>query len=137
MARSRFSPLQCVAAPGQWAAQLGYSRAVRDGDDVWVSATAPVDAEGRLVGEGDPYAQAGHILTTIGEALRELGCRLADVRRTRIYLRSFDDLQEIGRAHGEAFPVCPPACTLIAVADLVLPGMRVYIEAEARAGAVQ
>lgn len=137
MARSGSSQLRCVAAPGQWAAQLGYSRAVRDGDDVWVSATAPVDAEGQLVGANDAYAQARHILTVIGEALGELGCRLADVRRTRIYLRSFDDLQEIGRAHGEAFPTCPPACTVIVVADLVLPGMRVYIEAEARAGAVQ
>ena len=137
MARSRSGQLLCVAAPGQWTAQLGYSRAIRDGDDVWVSATAPVDDEGQLVGADDPYTQARHILATIGGALDELGCRLADVRRTRIYLRSFDDLSEIGRAHGEAFPVCPPACTVIAVADLVLPGMRVYIEAEARAGAVQ
>ncbi len=126
-ARRRYVP-----ASSAWADMLGYSRAVRDGDHIWVSATAPVDIDGRLVGAGDAEAQAGHILSVIGAAVAELGSSMADVVRTRIYLRSFADLELVARAHRVAFPVNPPACTVIAVADLVLPEMRVYIEAEAK-----
>ncbi|KAF0232115.1 MAG: endoribonuclease [Beijerinckiaceae bacterium] len=119
-----------VPAGKPWADMLGYSRAVRAGGMIWVSATAPVDREGRLVGD-DPGDQARRCFEIIGEALDALGASLGDVVRTRVYLRSFADLEPVARAHREAFPVDPPASSVVAVADLVLPGMKVYIEAEA------
>lgn len=119
-----------VAAKGPWADMLGYSRAVRAGRMIWVSATAPVDQEGRLV-SNDPGHQARRCIEIIGEALVALGASLGDVVRTRVYLRSFSDLEPVARAHREAFPVDPPASSVMAVADLVLPDMKVYIEAEA------
>lgn len=121
-----------VPAPGIWGAKLGYSRAVRDGRDVWISATAPVDRDGRLVGAGDAAEQARHIMTIIRDALAQVGADLSDVVRTRVYLRSFENLDAVADVHRETFVRSPPACTVVAVADLVLPGMLVYIEAEAR-----
>jgi enamine deaminase RidA (YjgF/YER057c/UK114 family) len=122
---------QYVPATGPWADMLGYSRAVRDGDHIWISATAPVDSHGQIVGVGNAYAQTRHILSIIESALRETGALMRDVVRTRLYIRSFADIGAIGQAHQEAFPGTPPACSVIAVADLVLADMLVYIEAEA------
>jgi enamine deaminase RidA (YjgF/YER057c/UK114 family) len=124
---------QYVPATGPWADLMGYSRVVRNGNEIWVSATAPVDGKGQIVGIDDPYAQTKYILSIIENALHELNAAMCDVVRTRIYIRSFSDMDAIGKAHREAFPNKPPACSVIAVADLVLPDMRVYIEAEARA----
>lgn len=124
-----------VAARGPWAEMLGYSRAVRVGDRIWVSATAPVDAAGALVAPDDPGAQMRRVLAIIEEALAAVDATISDVVRTRIYLRSFADLEPIAAEHRAAFGLDPPAATVVAVADLVLPEMRVYVEAEAVAGA--
>jgi enamine deaminase RidA (YjgF/YER057c/UK114 family) len=124
-----------VAARGPWAEMLGYSRAVRVGDRIWVSATAPVDDAGALVAPDDPGAQMYRVLAIIEEALAAVDATVADVVRTRIHLRSFADLGPIAAAHRAVFGADPPASTAIAVADLVLPGMRVYVEAEAVVGA--
>jgi enamine deaminase RidA (YjgF/YER057c/UK114 family) len=92
-----------------------------------------VDAEGRVIGEGDAYAQAAFILQKIERALREAGAGLRDVVRTRMYLVSLDDEKAVGRAHAEVFGEIRPAATMIQIAGLVDKRLRVEIEVEAYA----
>jgi len=110
---------------------VGYSRAVRVGQAVYVAGTTATGADGRIVGEGDAYAQTVQIFKTIAAALRGLDCRLEDVVRTRIFVTNVADWEAIGRAHGEIFRNIRPACTLVAVSRLVDPAMLVEIEVDA------
>ncbi len=110
---------------------MSYSRAVRIGPHVWVAGTTAVDALGRVAGEGDAYEQAAFIFRKIGRALEEAGASLRDVVRTRMYLVSLEDEAAVGRAHAEVFREIRPAATMIQVAGLVDPRLRVEIEAEA------
>lgn len=120
-----------ITSDAPWESTLGYCRAVRVGSHVFVSGTVAVDAEGNLVGPGDAYVQAAHILGVIKASLEEAGARLSDVVRTRIYLATFKDLNEVSRAHREYFGEHPPANTIIEVPRLIEPAMRVEIEADA------
>lgn len=120
-----------ISSGTRWEAAVGYSRAVRVGPHVWVAGTTAVDAEGRVVGEGDAYAQAAFILRKIENALREAGAELRDVVRTRMYLVSLEDEEAVGRAHAEVFREIRPAATMIQIAGLVDARLRVEIEAEA------
>jgi len=83
--------------------KIGFSRAVRAGDTVYVSGTVAWGEDGRLVGEGDVYVQAKQAIANIEKALIEAGASLNDVVRTRIYLIDISRLEEAARAHGEAF----------------------------------
>jgi enamine deaminase RidA (YjgF/YER057c/UK114 family) len=109
--------------------RVGYSRAVRIGDQVWVSGTAPI-----MPGDADPpagpYEQAKLCLDIIERALVEAGAVLDDVVRTRIYVVDAALIDEVGRAHAEAFATARPATTGI-VAQLLDPRWLVEIEAEA------
>jgi len=109
---------------------LGYSRAVRVGDRVFVAGCAPVMDDG-----GDPppasYGQAKRCLERIEQALSAAGGTLADVVRTRAYLTPGADFDEFGQAHGEAFSEIRPANTTVIVAALVDPRWLLEIEAEA------
>ena len=120
-----------ISSGTRWEAAAGYSRAVRVGPHVWVAGTTAVDAEGRVVGEDDAYAQAAFILRKIEKALREAGAELRDVVRTRMYLVSLEDEEAVGRAHAEVFREIRPAATMIQIAGLVDARLRVEIEAEA------
>ncbi|MBM3268720.1 MAG: RidA family protein [Candidatus Sericytochromatia bacterium] len=120
-----------VSSGASWEPKLGYCRAVRAGNQIFVSGTIAIDADGHIVGPGDPYVQALHILRIIAHALEELGSSLSDVVRTRIYLANFNDLEEVGRAHRETFANFPPANTVIEVARLIEQAHRVEIEADA------
>ena len=82
---------------------VGYSRAVRVGDTVYVSGTVARGEDGKLVGEGDVYVQARQALRNIERALIEAGASLSDVVRTRIYITDIDRWEEAARAHAEAF----------------------------------
>ena len=113
---------------------IGFSRAVRVGDTVYVSGTVawgdPPEAE-KLVGEGNVYLQARQALRNIERALGEAGASLSDVVRTRIYLTDIDRWEEAARAHAEAFAEVRPAASMVEVSRLVDTAMLVEIEAVA------
>lgn len=105
---------------------IGFSRAVRIGNAVHVSGTAPVGAD-----TADAATQTRHVLTLIQSALEKAGAKLEDVIRTRMYLTHADDWESVGRAHGEFFGSIRPASTMVVVAALLNPSWRVEIEADA------
>jgi enamine deaminase RidA (YjgF/YER057c/UK114 family) len=110
---------------------IGFSRAVRVGDAVYVSGTVAWGEDGKLVGEGDVYVQARRALRNIERALIEAGASLSDVVRTRIYITDIDRWEEAARAHAEAFAAVKPAATMVEVSRLAAAAMLVEIEAVA------
>jgi enamine deaminase RidA (YjgF/YER057c/UK114 family) len=122
-----------VSSGAPWEPVIGYSRAVRAGNTVYVSGcTATV--EGEVVAVGDPYEQTRLALQGVIDALARLGAEPRHVVRTRMYVTDISRWQDVGRAHGEVFGEIRPASTLVAVAGLLDPSLLVEIEAEARRG---
>lgn len=120
-----------ISSGAPWEPLVGYSRAVRVGNEIHVSGTTAVDENGLLMGLGDPHAQTRRILSIIQKALEDAGSGLADVVRTRIYATDITQWEEIGRAHGEFFGDIRPASTMVGVNALIDPDMLVEIEATA------
>ncbi|QIZ69860.1 RidA family protein [Oxynema aestuarii] len=114
-----------------WESQVGYCRAIRAGDRLFVSGTAPIDESGAVFAPGDAYAQAKRCLEIIQQAVRELGGVGAIVVRTRLFVTDIGRWAEYGRAHGEFFCENPPVTTMVEVRSLIDPEMLVEIEAEA------
>lgn len=112
-------------------AQIGFCRAVRIGDRIVVSGTAPLGPSGHTAAPGDAFGQAWRCLQIIEEAVEALGGRLEDIVRTRIYLVDRNDWSAVAKAHGQVFGKIKPAATLVLVAGLIDPEWRVEIEAEA------
>lgn len=108
---------------------IGFSRAVRVGDVVHVSGTAPIWPDGSV--DPDPHVQAARCFEIILEALAQVGATHHHVVRTRMYLVDADDQEAVGRAHQRVFDQVRPAATMVVVAGLLDPRWKVEIEAVA------
>jgi len=122
---------QLISSGSPYEPRIGFSRAVRVGDTIYVSGTVAWDDDGKLAGPGDMYAQAKQAIRNIGKALEQAGASLQDVVRTRMFVTDMLRLEEAARAHGEAFGDIRPAATMVEVSRLAEPGMLIEIEAVA------
>ena len=114
-----------------WEPIVGYARAVRVGNQIFVTGTTATDERGEIVGAGDAYAQTVQIIRNIERALATLGAALQDVVRTRMFVTDISRWQEYGRAHGEFFGTILPATTMVEVSRLIDDRMLIEIEADA------
>jgi len=118
-----------ISSGGPWEEIIGYSRAVVAGNYVHVSgSTATVD--GVLQHEGDAYGQTKVAFEVIAAALAQAGHTLADVVRSRVYVANAEDMDAVGRAHGELFSQIRPAATILAGIKFINPAMLVEVEVD-------
>lgn len=122
---------QLISSGGPWESVVGYSRAVRAGDRVYVAGTTAANPDGTIHGGDDAYEQAKRSFEIIEQALAEAGATMADVVRTRMFVTDISRWQEFGRAHGEHFRDVRPAATMVQVAALMTPEMLIEVEVEA------
>ena len=113
---------------------VGYSRVVRAGSHVWVAGCTATTEDGAIVGPGDPYVQAQQTLSNLEAALAQVGGRLDDVVRTRMYVTDISQWEAVARAHGEVFGDIRPVTAMVEVSALLDPRMMVEIEADAFLG---
>lgn len=114
-----------------WEKLVAYSRAVRVESQVFVSGTTASNSDGTTVAVGNAYEQTVFILRKIEAALAEVGAKMSDVVRTRMFVTDISRWEEIGRAHGEFFTGINPAATMVEVKRLVNPDHLVEIEVDA------
>jgi enamine deaminase RidA (YjgF/YER057c/UK114 family) len=123
-------PRQLISSNTPWERMAGYSRAVRVGNLIYVAGTTASDAEGNIQHSGDAGAQTLYILRKIEAALAEAGATLADVVRTRMFVRHIEDWEAVALAHGSVFGAIRPASTLLQAVPIT-PEMLVEIEVDA------
>lgn len=114
-----------------WEGIVGYSRAVKVGNQVFVSGTTATDDDGNIVGLGSAYEQTVFIIRKIERALKQAGASLNDVVRTRIFITDVNLWEEAGRAHGEFFKDIRPANTMVEISALIGDGYLIEMEVDA------
>ncbi|MEM7063062.1 MAG: RidA family protein [Cyanobacteria bacterium P01_B01_bin.77] len=114
-----------------WESQVGYCRAIRAGNQIFISGTAPVDDEGNTFAPNDGYGQAKRCFQIIRETLHAMGADLSNVVRTRMYVTDISRWEDYGRAHQEAMGAYPPATAMVEVRALINPEMLIEIEVDA------
>lgn len=122
---------QRVFSGARWETDVGYCRALRADDRIFVTGTAPVNPDGTVHGPGDGYRQTVRCIEIMTTALEELGATLEDVARTRMFVTDIGRWKEFGKAHAEAFGDHPPTTTMVEVRALIHPDMLIEIEADA------
>lgn len=122
---------QRVFSGAEWEQHVGYCRALRSGDRIFVTGTAPINRDGTVHEPGDGYAQAARCLSILTEALEGLGAAPEHVTRTRMFVTDIERWDEFGRAHREVFGDHPPTTTMVEVRRLIHPDMLIEIEADA------
>ncbi len=115
----------------KWEKIVGYSRAVKVGNRIYVSGTTATDSEGEIVGIGNAYLQTVQAIQNIEKALHALGATLEHIVRTRIFVTDISKWEEYGRAHSEFFSEVMPATSMVEVSKLIDERMLVEIEADA------
>ncbi len=123
--------IQRTFSGAPWEAKVGYCRALRAGNLIFVTGTASVDEEGHCYAPGDAYSQTRRCFEIIQRALQDLGADLSNVVRTRMFVTDIARWQEYGRAHGELFANYPPTTSMVEVKSLIDPEMLIEIEADA------
>jgi enamine deaminase RidA (YjgF/YER057c/UK114 family) len=132
MSRRAVSRRTLISSSGPWEAVAGYSRAVLQGDVCEVSGTTDAGPDGTSAHPGDAGAQARAAFAVVEAALAQAGFTLDDVMRIRLYLVDAADIAPVLAVHGELFRDVRPAATLVLVAGLIDPSLRVEVEATAR-----
>lgn len=122
--RERFS------SGSSWEPRIGCSRAVRVGNALFISGTAPLAPDGVTTASSDPLQQARRCFEIIEQVIRDAGFNLSDVVRTRVYFRDEAHWPALADAHGERFSTIRPACTFLRVAGFASPEWHVEVEAE-------
>jgi enamine deaminase RidA (YjgF/YER057c/UK114 family) len=120
-----------ISSGAKWESIVGYSRAIKVGNRIYVTGTTATGEDGEIVGIDDAYEQAKQCLRNIESALQRLGAGFEHVVRTRMYVTDISRWQEYGRAHGEVFREIMPATAMVEVKALIDPRMLIEIEADA------
>lgn len=110
--------------------RIGFSRAVRVGEFVAISGTAPIATDGSVAARGDVYGQTRRCLEIVAQAVSDAGLAMHDVIRTRVMLTDISRWEEAARAHGEVFSAIKPACTFVEVKGFINPEWLVEVEAD-------
>lgn len=122
---------QRYSSGAKWESIVGYSRAVRVGDRIYITGTTATDEHSNIVGIGDAYAQTVQCIKNVERALKHFDAGLDMIVRTRMFVTDISRWEEFGRAHGEYFRDIMPATTMVEVSKLIDPDMLIEIEADA------
>ena len=120
-----------ISSGSPWEDKVGYSRAVKTGNNIFVSGTVASDENGNIVGEGNFYEQTKFIFQKIEKVLKEAGATMKDVVRTRMFVVDISNWEEVGKAHAEFFKDVKPAATMVEVSKLINDKCLIEIEVDA------